>query len=68
MWLNDHVLKDICNENVELFDHLNNWIALFLRKHVKSEVCLIIIGDPGSGKNKFFSDLICKLLGKYIRY
>lgn len=65
LWLNDHVLNDICDGNVELFDYLNNWIALLLQKHIKSEVCLIIIGNPGSGKNKFFSDVICKLLGKY---
>jgi hypothetical protein len=61
-----HVFAVICNKNRELCGYVFDWIASILQEpRFKTEVVLVVKGGHGSGKNTFFTNIICKLLGEY---
>jgi hypothetical protein len=62
----DHLFIIICNQNNELYEYFLNWISYLLQNPgSKTETAFIIIGEQGTGKNKFFTDVISKLFGRY---
>jgi len=62
----DHVQKIICNNNLEVFEFILNWIAFIIQNPgEKCETALLLISDQGCGKNVFFTDIICKLVEGY---
>lgn len=65
LWLN-HVLKVISNDDVEMYEFILNWISFIVQNPgEKTETALLLISEQGAGKNQFFTDIICKLLGNY---
>jgi hypothetical protein len=51
----------------ELYEYVLNWISYLLQNPgPKTETLFIIIGEQGTGKNKFFTDEISKLFGRYV--
>ena len=62
----DHVKHVIANDNEEVYKYILIWIASILQKpSFKTETALVILGHQGTGKNKFFTDIICKLMARY---
>jgi hypothetical protein len=62
----DHVLNIISDSNNDLYNYIFNWISFLLQNPgSKTETAFIIIGEQGTGKNKFFTDVIAKLFGRY---
>jgi septin family protein len=54
----DHILNPICNHNLDLYFNIINWISFLIQKSGnKTEISLVIIGEQGTDKNKFFSKL-----------
>jgi hypothetical protein len=61
----DHILDIICNHELDLYTYILNWIAFLIqRPGSKTGTALVIIGEQGTGKNKFFTDVISKLFGR----
>lgn len=61
----DHMKRMICNNNDELYTYLLFWIAsLVQHPEKKNGTALIIVGEPGTGKNSF-TDAICTILKPY---
>jgi polynucleotide 5'-kinase involved in rRNA processing len=61
-----HVFEVICDKNNELYIYVISWISYLIQNPgSKTETALIIIGEQGSGKNKFFTYMISKLFGSY---
>jgi phage/plasmid-associated DNA primase len=59
-------LNVICDKNNNLFNYIISWISYIIQKPgKKTETELILIGEQGTGKNKFFTDVISKLFGRY---
>lgn len=51
----DHNLKVVNNGNAQHATYLIKWMAhIIQRPHVKTGVCPVSFGSPGSGKNTFF--------------
>jgi hypothetical protein len=62
----NHIFEVICDKNNELYIYVISWISFLIQNPVrKTETALIIIGEQGTGKNKFFTDVISKLFGRY---
>jgi phage/plasmid-associated DNA primase len=62
----DHVFNIISDHNNELYNYILNWLSFLLQNPVsKTETAFLIIGEQGTGKNKFFTDVISKLFGRY---
>jgi phage/plasmid-associated DNA primase len=62
----DQVFNIISDPNNELSKYILNWISYLLHNpRSKIEIAFIIIGEQGTGKNKFFTDIISKLFGRY---
>lgn len=62
----DHVHDVIANKNDEVYKYILVWIASILQKpNFKTEIALVILGNQGTGKNKFFTDVVCKLMARY---
>jgi putative DNA primase/helicase len=62
----DHVLNIISDRNNDLYEYILNWISYLLQNPgSKTETALLVIGEQGTGKNKFFTDVISKLFGRY---
>ena len=62
----DHVFNVIANKNDAVYKYIIAWIAAILqRPNFKVGVALTIIGKQGSGKNTFFTDIICQLMARY---
>jgi putative DNA primase/helicase len=62
----DHILNIICDHDLDLYTYILNWIEFLIQKPgSKTETILVIIGEQGTGKNKFFSNVISKLVGRY---
>jgi hypothetical protein len=62
----DHIFNIISDHNNDLYTYILNWISYLLQNPgSKTETAFIIIGEQGTGKNKFFTDVISKLFGKY---
>jgi phage/plasmid-associated DNA primase len=62
----DHVYNIISDHNNELYNYILNWISYLLQNPgSKTETAFIIIGEQGTGNNKFFTDVISKLFGRY---
>jgi hypothetical protein len=58
------MLNIICDHNLDLYSYLISRISLLIQKSGrKTETTLVIIGEQGTGKNKFFTDAISKLFG-----
>ena len=61
-----HVHDIICSGNEELYKYVLDWYASILqRPSFKTETALLIVGKQGSGKNKFFTDILCRLMVPY---
>jgi phage/plasmid-associated DNA primase len=59
-------LNIISDHNNELNDHIINWISYLLQNPgSKTETAFFIIGEQGTGKHQFFTDIISKLFGRY---
>ena len=62
----DHIKVVIANGNEMVYKYILVWIASILqRPSFKTETALVILGHQGTGKNKFFTDIICKLMARY---
>jgi phage/plasmid-associated DNA primase len=62
----DHVYNIISDRNNDLYNYILNWIYYLLQNPgSKTETAFLIIGEQGTGKNKFFIDVISKLFGRY---
>jgi putative DNA primase/helicase len=62
----DHILNIICDHELDLYTYILNWITHLIQKPgSKTEKALVIIGEQGTGKSKFFTDIISKLFGRY---
>jgi len=61
----EHVKTVIANNNEELYEYILNWCSyIFQNPDGKTETCLVIIGEQGTGKN-VFTNVLCKLLNRY---
>jgi hypothetical protein len=62
----DHIFNIISDYNNDLYNYILNWISYLLQNPgSKTETAFIIIGEQGTGKNKYFTDVISKLFGRY---
>ena len=62
----DHIHDVIANKNEEVYRYILVWIASILQKpNFKTGTALVILGNQGTGKNTFFTDVICKLMARY---
>lgn len=62
----NHIHDVIANYNDDVYNYILKWIAsIFQKPSFKTGTALVIIGAHGSGKNTFFTDIICKLMGRY---
>jgi phage/plasmid-associated DNA primase len=62
----DHIFNIISDRNNDLYNYILNWISYLLQNHgSKTETEFIIIGEQDTDKNKFFTDVISKLFGRY---
>ena len=62
----DHVREVIANNNEQVYKYILVWIASVLQKpSFKTETALVILGHQGTGKNTFFTNVICKLMARY---
>jgi hypothetical protein len=60
------VLNIIVDHNNDLYQYFLHWFAYFLQNPgEKCETALIIVGEQGTGKNVFFTDVLSNLVGKY---
>ena len=61
----NHIRENIANGNEELYNYILNWISYILQNPGgKTETCLVITGEQGTGKNTF-TDVICNLMQRY---
>lgn len=62
----NHIHDVIANKNEEVYKYILVWIASILQKpNFKTGTALVILGNQGTGKNTFFTDVICKLMARY---
>jgi hypothetical protein len=62
----NHIFEVICDKNNELYIYVISWISYLIQNPgSKTETELMIIGEQGTVKNKFFTDVISKLFGSY---
>jgi hypothetical protein len=62
----NHIFEVICDKNNELYIYVISLISYLIQNPgSKTETALIIIGKRGTGKNKFFTNVISKLFGRY---
>lgn len=62
----NHVHDVIADGNDEVYKYILVWIASILQKpNFKTGTALVILGKQGTGKNTFFTDIICKLMARY---
>jgi hypothetical protein len=62
----DQFLNIICDHNLDLYSDIINWISFLIQKPGSiTETALIIIWEQGTGKNKFFTDIISMLIERY---
>jgi hypothetical protein len=58
----DYVCNIISDHNNDLYNYILNWISFLLQNPgSKTETALIIMGKQGTGKNKFFTDVILNI-------
>ena len=61
----NHIKEIIANGNVEIYEYILNWYSYILQKpEGKTGTCLVFTGLQGTGKN-VFTDVLCKLMGRY---
>jgi hypothetical protein len=64
----DH-LRDIqCNENIELYNYLIQWLAYVVQKPTKVGTAILMIGKQGVGKTIFWQFFCQKILGMHNSY
>ena len=64
LYLN-HIREVIARGQELVYEYILNWFAFILQKPAdKTEVALVITGKEGTGKN-VFTNVLCKLLGRY---
>ena len=62
----DHIKVVICNGDENLYKTVLQWYASILRDPCcKLGYALLLISDEGTGKNTFFTDVLCKLMSRY---
>jgi len=62
----NHVHDVIANGDEKVYRYILVWIASILQKpNFKTGTALVLIGNQGTGKNAFFTDVICKLMARY---
>lgn len=60
-----HIKNIIANDNEVLYKYILSWIAFIVQNPgKKTNTCLIILGEEGTGKT-MFTTVICKLFGNY---
>lgn len=60
-----HIKNIIANGDEVLYNYILSWIAFIVQNPgKKTETCLIILGEEGTGKT-MFTTVICKLFGNY---
>ena len=61
----DHIKKNICNNNEEVFTYVVNWMARAVQKpDTPGEVAVVLRGRKGSGKT-IFADIFGRLFGRH---
>jgi hypothetical protein len=61
----DHIFNIIFDHNNDLYNYILNWISyLLLHPGSKTETAFIVIGEQGTGTNKFFTYALSKLFGR----
>ncbi|OHS94435.1 hypothetical protein TRFO_39364 [Tritrichomonas foetus] len=61
-----HVRCIVCNNNEELFEYTINWFSWIVQNPGKKiGTALVLRGRQGIGKNAFFTDVLCKWIGRY---
>lgn len=61
----DHVKNIIAVGRDDLYNYILAWVAFIIQNPgKKTETCLILLGEEGTGKSMFTS-VICKLFGNY---
>ena len=61
----NHIKNIIADGNEELYNYILSWISFIVQNPgKKTETCLMILGEEGTGKTMFTS-VICKLFGDY---
>ena len=62
----DHIKIVICNRDEKLYKLVLQWYSAILRDPTcKLEYALLLISDEGTGKNTFFTDVLCQLMSRY---
>ncbi|GMO12468.1 MAG: hypothetical protein Ta2E_00450 [Mycoplasmoidaceae bacterium] len=62
-----HIRDVICDKNLDLYLYIISWIPYLIQNHgANTEIALVIIGEQERGKNKFFTDVVSKLFGRYV--
>ena len=60
-----HIKNIIANDNEVLYKYILSWIAFIVQNPgKKTNTCLIILGEEGTGKT-MFTTVVCKLFGNY---
>ena len=61
-----HVHDVIAAGDDDVYDYVLNWFAAIIQQPCfKTETALVLISKQGVGKNRFFTDVLCKLLSRY---
>ena len=61
----DFLLNIIANENLKVYEYLLNWIAFIVQNPgAKTEICVVLQGAQGTGKNSF-TDTLSELFAGY---
>ncbi|KAL7711641.1 hypothetical protein QTN25_010674 [Entamoeba marina] len=60
--------KLICNGNNELYEFLLDWIATIIQKPSNPTKLAIILIGTNEDKKNYFTDILCKLFGKFSFY
>ena len=61
----NHVREVIANNDEKVYEYIINWFSFVVQNpDGKTETAIVITGKQGTGKN-VFSDVLCRLLGRY---
>lgn len=51
-----HIRETLCNNNIEIFNYVLNWLAYLIQNPgMKTQVMIIFVGPSGCGKSTFYS-------------
>ncbi|KAL7712199.1 virulence-associated protein E family [Entamoeba marina] len=59
-----HLKQFTCNNEDKVFEYLLNWVAFLIQNPLKKIKTTIILNGINEDKKKYFTETVCKLLGK----